>query len=274
MSYRKEQRGDYIMNKQHTFVICAYKESPYLEECIESLEKQKVKSIIKIVTSTPCDYIQKIADKHGIPCIVNTGKTGISEDWNFAFSQADTPYMTIAHQDDVYLPDYTRAFMKYIETEKKPLIFFTDYAELRDGEVVKDNELLNVKRMMLVPLKSRMFWKSRWMRRRVLSFGSPICCPSVGYCKDNLPEVVFRQHFRSCEDWEAWEMLSKLKGSFVYCNKILTYHRIHEGSETTAIIQDNGRSAEELEMYKKFWPSPIAKMLVKMYARGQKSNGI
>ena len=86
--------------------------------------------------------------------------------------------------------------------------------------------------------------------------------------------MVFKQHFRSCEDWEAWEMLSKLKGSFVYCNKILTYHRIHEGSETTAIIQDNGRSAEELEMYRKFWPSPIAKMLVKIYARGQKSNGI
>ena len=262
------------MNIEHTFVICAYKESPYLEECIKSLKAQKRKSYIKIVTSTPNTYIDNIAGKYGIECIVNTGKTGISEDWNFAYSQADTRYMTIAHQDDIYLPEYTEDFMRIAEKEKKPLIFFTDYAELRDGRVCKNNELLKVKRMMLIPMETRLFWKSRWVRRRILSIGSPICCPSVGFCKDNLPEVIFKQHFRSCEDWEAWEKLSKYKGSFMYCRKILMYHRIHEDSETTAIIHDHGRSEEEYEMYKKFWPAFIAKLLVKLYARGQKSNGI
>lgn len=44
--------------KNHTFVICAYKESKYLEECIESLEKQIVKSNIIMCTSTPNDYIK------------------------------------------------------------------------------------------------------------------------------------------------------------------------------------------------------------------------
>ena len=48
----------------HTFVVCAYKESPYLEECINSLEKQKVKSNIIISTSTPNRYIEEIAKKH------------------------------------------------------------------------------------------------------------------------------------------------------------------------------------------------------------------
>ena len=263
-----------MMKNEHTFVICAYKESPYLEECIKSLQKQTVSSVIKIVTSTPNAYIQSIADQYGIECIVNTGKTGISEDWNFAYRQADTPYMTIAHQDDVYLPEYTEHFLKLVEKERRPLIFFTDYAELRDGKVCRNNELLKVKRMMLIPLEARIFWKSRWVRRRILSMGSPICCPSVTYCKENLPDVIFKQHFRSCEDWEAWEKLSRYKGSFIYCKKILTYHRIHEGSETTAIIQDHGRSEEEYEMYKKFWPDFIAKGLVRLYARGQKSNGI
>ena len=32
-------------NIKHTFVICAYKESPYLEECIKSLKHQKTKSV-------------------------------------------------------------------------------------------------------------------------------------------------------------------------------------------------------------------------------------
>ena len=34
--------------KNHTFVICAYKESDYLEECIKSVINQSVKSNIVI----------------------------------------------------------------------------------------------------------------------------------------------------------------------------------------------------------------------------------
>lgn len=55
------------------------------------------------------------------------------------------------------------------------------------------------------------------------------------------------------EDWEAWERLSKLKGDFIFCNKILTYHRIHEDSETTKILNDNKRSEEDYIMYQKFY---------------------
>lgn len=46
---------------KHTFVICAYKESQYLEECIRSLRRQTVKSNIIMVTSTPNSYISDLA---------------------------------------------------------------------------------------------------------------------------------------------------------------------------------------------------------------------
>lgn len=46
------------VNTNHTFAICAYKESPYLEECIiHHLWNQTVKSEIFIATSTPNKYI-------------------------------------------------------------------------------------------------------------------------------------------------------------------------------------------------------------------------
>ena len=51
---------------RHTFVICAYKESEFLEECVESLKKQTIKSNIIMVTSTPNEHIKKIANKYGI----------------------------------------------------------------------------------------------------------------------------------------------------------------------------------------------------------------
>ena len=68
----------------HTFAICAYKESPYLEECILSLKNQTVKSNIIMATSTPNEWIQGLAEKYEIPLYINTGEGGIAQDWNFA----------------------------------------------------------------------------------------------------------------------------------------------------------------------------------------------
>ena len=261
------------MKYRHTFVICAYKECRYLRECIESILNQTVKSVIKIVTSTPNEYILQMAEEYELPCIINE-IGGISNDWNFAYKQAETPFVTIAHQDDIYLPEYTSELLGYFRKDEKPLIFFSDYAELRCEGIVKRNRLLQIKRLMLFPLKNQMFWHSKWIRRMILSFGCPICCPSVGYCRKNLPGSIFQQHFRSCEDWEAWEKLSRMDGGFVYCPKVLILHRIHGESETTSIIHDNKRSEEEYSMYRKFWPKSIARFLAYRYAKSQKSNGI
>lgn len=262
------------MTKKHSFVICAYKESAYLEECITSLKKQTVKSNIIMVTSTPNDYIRTIAEKYEIPLKVNEGESGIVQDWNFGYKQCSTPYVTIAHQDDVYFPNYVEHAVKMLETSEKPLIYFSNYCEIRNGKQVENNQVLKVKRMLLSPLKLKQFQKSRLIRRWSLSFGCGICCPSVTFAVKNLPNPIFRVHFRSCEDWEAWERLSRLKGAFVYDASIQMGHRIHEESETSIIIGDNARSAEDYEMYCRFWPKWIAKALVKFYSKSQKSNNI
>ena len=256
----------------HTFVICAYKESPYLGECIASLLKQTVKSKILMVTSTPNEYISRTAAEYHIPLVVNNGQGGIVQDWNFGYKQADTPYVTIAHQDDIYFPEYTEQMIRQMKKEKQPLIWFSDYAEIRNGQIVKKNKLLQTKRLMLLPLRIKSFWKSRFVRRRVLSFGCPICCPSVTFAKDQLPETVLQVGFRSAEDWQAWESLSRLKGSFIYNNMILVGHRIHEDSETSHILQDNQRKQEDYTMFCKFWPKWIARILTKAYSESEKSN--
>ena len=94
------------MEYKHTFAICAYKESPYLEECIISLKKQTKKSKIIIATSTPNDFINDLAAKYDIKVYINEGESGITQDWNFAYSKTDTEYVTIAHQDDKYSKHY------------------------------------------------------------------------------------------------------------------------------------------------------------------------
>ena len=68
------------MKDQHTFAVCAYRESAFLEECVTSLLAQTVPSSILIATSTPNDHISGIATKYGIPLYINKGVAGITGD--------------------------------------------------------------------------------------------------------------------------------------------------------------------------------------------------
>ena len=71
--------------QDHTFAICAYKESPYLRECIESLKKQSVATNIIMTTGTDNKHIRNLAEEYQIPLYVNSGPGGIAGDWNFAY---------------------------------------------------------------------------------------------------------------------------------------------------------------------------------------------
>lgn len=258
----------------HTFCICAYKESVYLEDCIESLQKQTIKSKIIMVTSTPNTYIESIAEKYDIELFINNGESGITQDWNFGLSKVNTPYATIAHQDDVYLEDYAEQICTQMKKEVHPLIAFSEYYELRNGERVFDTTMLKIKRFMLAPMRIHGFRNSRFVRRRVLSLGDPICCPAVTFCLDHVERPIFRDGFRSCEDWEAWEKISRQKGAFLYISEPLMCHRIHEESATTAIINDNARVEENYIMFCKFWPKWIAKCINHFYTKSENSNNL
>ena len=50
----------------HTFVVLAYKESDLLEECIKSVLNQTIKTNVVIATSTPNDFITKLAKKYNL----------------------------------------------------------------------------------------------------------------------------------------------------------------------------------------------------------------
>lgn len=260
------------MTSDHTFAICAYRESPYLEECIQSLLTQEEPSLVIICTSTPNDWIDSLADKHHLPLFVSGQKPGIASDWNYALSCADTPYVTIAHQDDIYEPAYSKHMQAAMNSLEHPLLYFTNYGEIRGCERITESKLLTVKRNLLKSLQDGSRASSKKVRRRALSLGSAICCPSVTLAVNNLPTPVFTDELKSNLDWQAWARIANMDGQFYYDSEVLMFHRIHEGSETSALIVDNTRTEEDLYMLKQFWPSPIASFLNLIYKRGQKSN--
>lgn len=258
--------------ENHTFVVCAYKESPYLEECIRSLLNQNVKSNIIMSTSTPNEYIKNIAKTYNLKLYINTGKSGIGEDWNFGVSNTTTDYVTIAHQDDVYKSNYLEEIVKKLNNGKDFVIAFSDYREIKNGKEIELTKNLKIKEKLLSPLK--FFPKATWAKRCSIAFGNGICCPSVTLNTKIVGKTPFKVGLKSNVDWETWYEMSKFKGRFLYIPKELMDHRIHEGSETSNLIENNVRLEEDLYMFEKFWPKFIAKKFMNKYKDAVKTNKV
>lgn len=258
----------------HTFVVLAYKESKYLEECVKSVLNQKYKSNVVIATSTPNEFIKNIAKKYNLNIIINKNPRGIGGDFDFAISCGKTDIVTVAHQDDIYDYEYSYEVVSKYKKNPNSIIIFPDYYEIKNGKKVYTNINLKIKRILLFPLRFNFLNKRKFFKRRSLSLGCSICCPAVSFVKDKIELPLFEYNFKCDIDWHAWETLSKKKGNFSFINKPLMGHRVHEESTTTEIINDHIRTKEDLIMFKRFWPGFIAKIINKFYVKSEKSNEV
>lgn len=256
--------------KNHTFVICAYKESKYLEECINSLLNQKVKSNIIMCTSTPNDYIKNLAKKYNIELFINQGERGIGQDWNFGVSKTKTDYVTVAHQDDIYNENYLEEIVKYINNGEDFIIAFGDYEEIKNNKTIPLTKNLKIKKILQKPLIKH--GKKKWAKKFSLRFGSSICCPCVTVNTRITGKKPYKVDMKCDLDWDTWYEFSKSDHRFLYINKPIMKHRIHEESETSNLIENNIRLEEDLEMLKKLWPKPIAKIIMHFYKNAIKTN--
>lgn len=261
----------------HSFVIPAYKDSPFLESCIQSLLGQTMKSEIVITTSTPSAFIKNLASTYGLPYFVNEAPSSIAGDWNFALTKVSHPLVTIAHQDDVYDPTYVATIVS--EIKKRPqeqvLIAFSNYTDLVNGETRGFSLNALIKSILLLPFAFTKSLKSTFFKKAILSLGDPICCPAVTL---NLAAIRsgfnFSMAYTCALDWYAWLELAQQQGSFLYNNKKLLQHRIHLESETTNQINNGKRQQEELQIFELIWGKAIAKLIAKVYAIGHKDNRI
>ncbi|NAS14472.1 glycosyltransferase family 2 protein [Poritiphilus flavus] len=248
----------------HAFIIPVYKESPYLERCISSLKKQSPVSDILITTSTPTQATRDLAKKYGIPYLVNSSeRKGIANDWNFALLVANSEYVTIAHQDDVYESDYVGEVMKNIEGSS---IVFTNYWDVVNGICKKNTLNAIVKKISLFPFLIKSSYRSKLLKKLILIFGSSICCPTVTYNTKILNGFSFSPEFRFALDWVAWLEIANMDGRFTYINKKLVKHRIHNKSETTISLDSGLAQREEFKILERIWGRAIARLFAKLYA--------
>lgn len=253
---------------RHSFLIPAYGRSPYLADCLRSLRAQTVPSPIVLSTSTPHEGLGELVDAFGAELFVHGPNGGIARDWNAALAQARTPWVTIAHQDDVYLPDFTRRTLALADRRDDAVLVATGYGELLEpsGQVRTWSAMLAIKRVLMeLGFLGRSGVRSPQGKLRLLRFGCPIPCPSVSLHVAKAP-LRFREDLKVDLDWEAWLRLAAGPGAFAYDRRVLMLHRIHRGSETSAGVRCGVREAEDRMMFESLWPRPVAAALARAYA--------
>lgn len=257
----------------HSFLVPAYQQSPYLRDCLASLSQQTRPSPILVSTSTPFPGLQELVDEYGARLYLHGPNKGIAHDWNEGLRHVQTDWVTIAHQDDIYLPAYAKTVMDAIGRAKEPLLAFSDYAEITEGgSIRRGTRLLRIKQALLkLAFLGRTTVGDRWSKLNALRFGSPIPCPAVTL-RTHTGQPHFEDGFKLNMDWAAWIRKANEPGSFVWVKKELMLHRIHSQSETTEGILSGTRKQEDLQILQRLWPRPIARMITSTYGTAYQSN--
>lgn len=229
-----------------------------------------MKSRIILVSSTPSDFQRNLARQFDLPYRINPSHTGIAADWNFAVSQVETPYLTLAHQDDLYAENYLYTMLDAFSKCEDGLIGFSDYSHFIKGNNRRNPPLLLVKKAILSisfgfgisnhQLRNRLF------KRLLVGFSNPICCPTVIYHRKNITAVAFDPDFRVNLDWKYWIDLAKIRGSFVYIPQDLLQYRAHADTSTNLALVSGQRQREDRRCFELLWPKPIARLLSRLYA--------
>ncbi len=259
-------------SSDHCFVVPAYGESPHLSACLQSLARQEAASPVLVATSTPNRHIAALAERHGATLHVNpVAGGGIGADWNFALGVAPTRWVTLAHQDDVYLPGFAGRTLAALRRHPGALLAFCDYGELELDRERPVSTLLRIKRVLLeLGFLGGERARQRFFKTNALRFGCAIPCPAVTL--DSGTGLRFRTDLAVDLDWAAWLELARRPGAFVYVRERLMLHRVHPDSETSAAIGAGRRAEEDRAILRGLWPGFVADALVASYAIAYRSN--
>lgn len=251
---------------RHAFVVPAYGQSPYLRDCLASLRAQTRPSPIFISTSTPSRWLADQAAEFGATLVEHGPNRGIGHDWNQAIAAAPAEWVTLAHQDDVYLPHFAEETLRRVDRHPDAVLVMTDYGELAGAAARSWTPMLAIKRLLAEQaFLGRATLGRRRAKRRLLAFGCAIPCPAVTLRRERALGL-FREDLKVDLDWDAWLRLADGPGTFARVRRLCMLHRIHAGSETSDGVRAGVRAREDLAMFQRVWPAPIARVLARLYA--------
>lgn len=259
-----------MINKEkifHSFAVCAYGKSPYLESCILSViknidENDEYKSEVIICTSTDNEHIRGLASKYGIKMYLNTDGGSIGADWQFAYNCCAGEFVTLVHQDDIYSRHYKKEFIKSYKKNTNQIIYSTSCYIAKEKlpgkfKLYKRDMTDFIKLLLKAHLQIPGFNKIKILKQLSLSFGNPFICPTVTYNKSVIDKFSDGDLFDGKNgfvlDWKALWKLSFIEGAFVFNNKPLICYRVHARATSKEFTDNDDRYREEYDMFFEIW---------------------
>lgn len=218
-----------------TVVVPAYNGSRYLATTIASLLAQSHRDFQMLVVDDRSDddsvaIARSFADPR-LAVMVNSERRGLAGNWNVAQSLATTPYLLIAHQDDVYFSDFLARMMHLLDAHPNAFIAHArvQYLDSRGHTF----------RPAAARFKDRFWPKDEPYERapaselEALQRGNYIICPSVLYRTSAVRAIGrFNESLTFVPDWEYW-LRGLMQGfSIVGTHEQLMQWRRHESTTT------------------------------------------
>ncbi|MHB8528495.1 MAG: glycosyltransferase [Caulobacteraceae bacterium] len=249
----------------HCFVVVAFGDSPFLAGCLASLRSQTLAASIVVATSTPSPFIARISARFAAPVIVNSSRRCIADDWNFALAATGARYVTLAHQDDVYFPDFLERSLETLAASPKSVFCFTGYEEITDHGAPRNTKISFVKHLLDGAILGRRTRVGGGRLRAFLSLGNPLACSSVTFDRERTGGFAFSREYRSNLDWDAWLRLLDNGGVFARLPERLVGRRHNGRTETSRLIREGVRQREDLALFRRLWPRPVSELIAQTY---------
>jgi glycosyltransferase involved in cell wall biosynthesis len=253
---------------EHAFVIVAYGRSPFLEGCLATLAAQTLRSRVVVATSTPSPDIAAAAQRFGAELRVNPQAEGIGADWNFGLTATAARYVTLAHQDDTYRPAFLERTLELFARRPQGGVCFTGYDEVDDDGAVTASRISRVKHLIEAATLGAGEAFRGGRLKPFLAFGNPLPCSSVTFDRARLADFRFSLDHQSNLDWDAWWRLAEQGETFLRRRERLVGRRHNPLTATSALIASGRRRQEDLEMFRRIWPRPIADAVAWLYRAG------
>lgn len=251
----------------HAFVVLAYKRSPFLAGCLDTLTRQTTPSRIVLSTSTPNELIADQAARIGAEVRVNPASEGIGADWNFGLRIAGARYVTLVHQDDTYRPEFLERSMELLRRHDGD-VCFTGYQEIDDDGRPTSSKISKVKHLLEAATLTPVTRPSAFRMRAFLAFGAPLPCSSVTYDLSRLGDFAFSRDYSANLDWDAWLRLIDMGKQFVRHPGRLVGRRHNALTATSQLLADGSRRREDLDLFRRIWPRPLSDTIALLYRTG------
>jgi hypothetical protein len=175
----------------------------------------------------------------------NETPRGIGGNWNRCVELVETPFLCLAHQDDVYEPQYLERLLAALQARPDAGLAHCRASAMDAGGSAFES---------LAERFKEHFWKRDPGEDRAAHYarlwcGNFVCCPTVLYRTEAVRKAgPFRTDLRFALDWEYWFRLLRHGYAIADVPELLMHYRRHAAAASAGATADRSRFDEELRV--------------------------